>query len=220
MKAIEFCNLSEEQKNQFSLNGKIAFEDKYIDQSSEDQQRLLDQYYSKEIFNKFIKQAQRRAQNYYGETDLFVYSALDMIKIKNKSVLVVGSTQPWYEAIAVARDCKSCDVVEYGDRISFNDRVRYIKPGQEKKYDVIISISSFEHDGLGRYGDPINPNADIESMQRMKQHLNQGGHLVLSVPVGLDKVVWNAHRVYGNVRFPMLIDGWSLIESFGFITSR
>ena len=29
------------------------------------------------------------------------------------------------------------------------------------KFDAISSYSSIEHDGLGRYGDPINPNGDF-----------------------------------------------------------
>ena len=30
------------------------------------------------------------------------------------------------------------------------------------RFDVVLSISSFEHDGLGRYGDKIDPDADIQ----------------------------------------------------------
>jgi hypothetical protein len=36
------------------------------------------------------------------------------------------------------------------------------------------------------------------------------------VPLGLDKVVFNAHRIYGRVRLPLLINGWNLVDSFGF----
>jgi len=27
-------------------------------------------------------------------------------------------------------------------------------------FDMVFSFSSIEHDGLGRYGDPLNPNGD------------------------------------------------------------
>jgi hypothetical protein len=47
-------------------------------------------------------------------------------------------------------------------------------------------------------------------MSEMKKILKSGGILFLAVPIGLDKVVWNAHRIYGNVRFPMLTAGWQL----------
>jgi hypothetical protein len=52
-------------------------------------------------------------------------------------------------------------------------------------------------------------------MARMKQTLRPGGLLYLSVPIGKDKVVWNAHRIYGRHRFERLIAGWKLLEAFG-----
>ena len=83
-------------------------------------------------------------------------------------------------------------------------------------FDVILSVSSIEHDGLGRYGDPINPNGDLEFMARAKSFLKEGGHMILAVPVGGDTLVWTAHRIYGELRFPLLIKEWNLVDSFGF----
>lgn len=28
-------------------------------------------------------------------------------------------------------------------------------------------------------------------------------------------VVWNLHRRYGNIRLPMLLEGWELLDRFG-----
>jgi hypothetical protein len=81
---------------------------------------------------------------------------------------------------------------------------------------MAVSISSIEHDGLGRYGDPINPNGDLRAMREFKEMLKPGGLLLLAVPVGQDAVVWNAHRIFGRKRLPLLMDGWELIDSFGF----
>ena len=85
-----------------------------------------------------------------------------------------------------------------------------------RKYDAVLSISSLEHDGMGRYGDPINPNGDLEAMSRLKNFLKPNGVLFLAVPMGPDAVVWNAHRIYGRKRFPLLIDGWEVVDSFGY----
>ena len=62
---------------------------------------------------------------------------------------------------------KKCIVVEYSDRESFHPLIEYKKPNEhiEDVIDVGLSISSFEHDGLGRYGDPLNPNGDLETMK-------------------------------------------------------
>ena len=59
--------------------------------------------------------------------------------------------------------------------------------------DVALSISSFDHDGLGRYGDPLRPAGDLRAMSLAWRVLKPGGHLLLTVPVGPDVVVWNLH---------------------------
>ena len=86
-----------------------------------------------------------------------------------------------------------------------------------KKFDFALSISSFEHDGLGRYGDPIDPEGDFKAMKNVKDNiLKKGGKLFLSIPIGFDKTVWNLHRIYGEKRFPILIKEFKLIDSAGF----
>lgn len=40
--------------------------------------------------------------------------------------------------------------------------------------DFAVSYSSWEHDGLGRYGDPIDPWGDIKAMQRAACYVKQG----------------------------------------------
>lgn len=84
-------------------------------------------------------------------------------------------------------------------------------------FDVLSSISTYEHDGLARYGDPIDPYGDCKAMQKARSMLKDNGLLFLSVPVGKDHLFWNVHRVYGRVRLPLLMEGWELIDSFGFV---
>ena len=47
-----------------------------------------------------------------------------------------------------------------------------------------LFISSFDHDGLGRYGDPINPEGDLQAMQTVASVLRDDGILFLTVPIG------------------------------------
>ena len=54
-----------------------------------------------------------------------------------------------------------------------------------------------EHIGLGRYGDPLDPNGSQEAAGELARVLQPGGRLFLSVPVGRDRVCFNAHRVFG-----------------------
>lgn len=64
----------------------------------------------------------------------------------------------------------------------------------------VISLSSLcapEHFGLGRYGDPVDPEACFAALRSMQRVLADGGHLYVAVPVG-DKsgVAFNAHRIF------------------------
>ena len=65
--------------------------------------------------------------------------------------------------------------------------------------DSLISLSalcSLEHFGLGRYGDPIDPEACFTCFTAIERKLASGGIAYLSVPVGKEHVEFNAHRVF------------------------
>lgn len=53
-----------------------------------------------------------------------------------------------------------------------------------------------EHIGLGRYGDPIDPDGDLKAIHELKRVLAVGGDLLFVVPVGAPKIMFNAHRIY------------------------
>ncbi|PSC74595.1 TPR domain [Micractinium conductrix] len=61
----------------------------------------------------------------------------------------------------------------------------YTGPG----FDAIFSYSSLEHDDLGRYTDPLNPNGDIERMQKLAGLIAPHGKLYLGLPTGRDGAV-------------------------------
>ena len=60
--------------------------------------------------------------------------------------------------------------------LSTRDLVERNGPSQ----DLIVSYSGIEHDGLGRYGDPINPTGDISAAREMWLLSNPGGVLLVS----------------------------------------
>jgi len=202
----------------FSMNGQIPIEYKYANDCSDEIQNLMNANFTKEIFSKYLEKAQNKEQNYHGPTDTWLYEALEKYPIRDKNVCIMGSANPWYEAIVVANGAKKCTVIEYSKRKTFHESIEYIPPHEigEEKFDVCLSISSYEHDGLGRYGDPLNPNADIEAMKKTKELLNKDGLFYLAIPVGTDKLVFNVHRVYGIKRMPKLLGDWKIVERFGF----
>jgi hypothetical protein len=63
--------------------------------------------------------------------------------------------------------------------------------------DSISCLHSIEHFGLGRYGDPINPQGHIIAFTNLIKMLKQKGILYLSIPIGpSDEVLFNAHRIF------------------------
>ena len=62
--------------------------------------------------------------------------------------------------------------------------------------DSISSLHAVEHFGLGRYGDPVDPGAHRVVMSELARVLKPGGRLYFSVPVGRQRVEFNAHRVF------------------------
>ena len=53
-----------------------------------------------------------------------------------------------------------------------------------------------EHIGLGRYGDPLDPDGDMKAIAELKRVLAIGGDLLFVVPVGKPRLMFNAHRIY------------------------
>lgn len=52
-----------------------------------------------------------------------------------------------------------------------------------------------EHVGLGRYGDPLDPQGTHRAMRELERVLAPGGNLYFAVPIGRERVCFNAHRV-------------------------
>jgi hypothetical protein len=62
--------------------------------------------------------------------------------------------------------------------------------------DSLSCLHALEHFGLGRYGDPIDPEGFKSGLANMVSLLKEKGVLYLSVPIGIDRVEFNAHRVF------------------------
>jgi hypothetical protein len=86
--------------------------------------------------------------------------------------------------------------------------------------DSISCLHALEHFGLGRYGDPIDPDGHRKGFNNMINMLKLGGLLYISFPiVKEDEVHFNAHRYFS----PKSILGWAInprgikLERFDYI---
>jgi len=139
-----------------------------------------------------------------------------MSKLKSGNVLVIGSEIPWVEACVLSSGAKHITTLEYGEIVSEHPNVSTMKPSDFRAhmdlfmghFDAVVSFSSVEHSGLGRYGDEFNPWGDRQAVARAWCASKKGAELLLAVPVGNDAIFYNAHRQYGSIMYPHLVANW------------
>jgi Caenorhabditis protein of unknown function, DUF268 len=69
-------------------------------------------------------------------------------------------------------------------------------PFTDQTVPSLSCMHVLEHIGLGRYGDVIDPDGDLKSISELKRVLSPSGSLLVVLPVGMPRIVFNAHRIY------------------------
>ncbi len=86
--------------------------------------------------------------------------------------------------------------------------------------DSVSCLHALEHFGLGRYGDPIDPFGYEAGLKNMTNILRQEGLFYLSVPIGIARVEFNAHRVFNPREIVQLAEEYGLLlEGFAWVRS-
>ncbi|MDO8652453.1 MAG: DUF268 domain-containing protein [Undibacterium sp.] len=85
--------------------------------------------------------------------------------------------------------------------------------------DSLSCLHALEHFGLGRYGDPIAPMGSVTGLENITKLLKSDGLLYLSVPIGIERVEFNAHRVFDPLKLVQLAkdNGLTLSEFDWFV---
>jgi len=107
-------------------------------------------------------------------------------KFRGKNILEIGNVISHYEKV----EYDIVDKYEKGQGV-INSDINEYKPN--KKYDLIISISTFEHigfDEVSRYGEDKNTSVDktslFEAVKNTKNLLSDNGIFVFTVPLGFN----------------------------------
>eukprot|EP00759_Apiculatamorpha_spiralis_P015785 PhF_6_TR22338/c0_g1_i1/m.31628 len=138
---------------------------------------------------------------------------------RGKHIVIPGSEVPRYEVLlhmiaGVGRtttlEYRVYDVTVPGIHLIHVNE--YWKSPQV--FDGALSWSNFEHDGLGRYGDPLDPEGDFKAMAELWSMIKCGGYAIVAIPTGMDCLVFNAHRVYGRLRWPKMVRGWKVVDGY------
>ncbi|MBC7907738.1 MAG: DUF268 domain-containing protein [Rhodospirillaceae bacterium] len=212
----------------FSMGGQVAIRDYFRDDtfiklegSGADARVCIDlnsMIYTRQQVDHIIGLVKRGWYFHYGQTDIWLYEALKHHPITGKTVAIIGSACPVYEGMCLAYGGTPL-TVEYQVRVTDDDRLRFISPDQfaaaGPRVEAAFSVSSFEHDGLGRYGDPLDHDGDLKAMAALTRQMAPDGLLYLTVPFQHDAVIWNVNRHYGPIRLPHLIRDWTLVAVYG-----
>jgi SAM-dependent methyltransferase len=69
-------------------------------------------------------------------------------------------------------------------------------PFPDRSVRSLSCMHVVEHVGLGRYGDPLDPEGDRKAMRELQRVVAPGGDLLFVVPVGKPLIRFNGHRIY------------------------
>ncbi len=69
-------------------------------------------------------------------------------------------------------------------------------PFGDREVESLSCMHVVEHVGLGRYGDPLDPDGDLKAMRELQRVLAPSGSLLFVTPVGKERIQFNAHRIY------------------------
>ncbi len=164
-----------------------------------------------------IRGGNQGRESYKGASWLLC-KALDAYPVAGKSIAVIGSMSPWIEAILLNYGATEITTVEYNDPQFSHKKIATLAYTEfetsRSRFDAVVSYSSIEHSGLGRYGDPLDPDGDKRAMESIHRSLKDNGILFWGAPVGHDVLVWNVHRIYGPVRLRYIFDGFKSLDQF------
>lgn len=76
------------------------------------------------------------------------------------------------------------------------DDATEMKEFEDDSIESLSALCSLEHFGLGRYGDKVDPEACFKAFNNIQRKMKSGGKLYISVPIGRERVQFNAHRIF------------------------
>lgn len=150
------------------------------------------------LFEKELQSG--NALGHYFNQDLLV--AQKIFKKTPKKHVDIGSRIDGFVAhLAVFRKVVVFDVRELSSgfkNISFRqiDLTLPIDSSLVNFCDSISSLHAIEHFGLGRYGDPVDYNGHLKAIKNITKILSSAGVFYFSVPIGPQRIEFNAHRVF------------------------
>ena len=86
--------------------------------------------------------------------------------------------------------------------------------------DSISCLHALEHFGLGRYGDRVEYYGYLLGWNNIKKILKKDGKFYFSVPIGPQRIEFNAHRVFSIGYLKSLMAPNYKIDSFSYVSDE
>ena len=153
------------------------------------------------------------AQGHYFHQDLLVAT---------KHVDIGSRVDGFVAHVASFREIEVVDIREAKNLIPNINFIQFdmMKPPPKKliRYcDSISALHSIEHFGLGRYNDPIHFDGYRIGLDNINKMLKIGGKLYFSVPIGKQRIQFNAHRIFSVSYLLELFKKKYNINSFSYV---
>jgi len=211
---VKWSELPDETQEEMTMNGEMMFQDHYIDWEATS--GGAGRVWTRDEMNSYLNPLKEgKCRGSYDESCDMIHKVFKKYSVVGKSVLVLGSQSPWIEAIAIFMNASEVHTVDFqkpDNQVKIPSFKILSFSEVQQQYDVVVSYSSLEHDGLGRYGDPIHPNGDILRMKALLTLIKPQGLFLLGVPIGPDSLCFNAHRIYGLKRMEKLTEGYERVD--------
>jgi len=81
-------------------------------------------------------------------------------------------------------------------------------------FDMVVSLCTLEHFGLGRYGDDIDMEGDRKAFEEMIRVIRPGGTLVFSTTItrAAPQIAFNSHRIYDHAMIRSFCDKLQCVD--------
>ncbi len=145
------------------------------------------------------------------------FSSEQIANIKPGQILDIGSYRDWLAGVMAAYPVTTVDVRDRESRLSnetvINQDVRNLEL-DDNSIDMLTTLHTIEHFGLGRYGDTFDPLGDVKAVNHFIRVVKPGGHFLLSVPVtaGDPCIAFNSHRIYSMEMVRAWVNELSLVD--------
>lgn len=160
-------------------------------------------------------------RGHYFHQDLLVAGRI--YEMKPKLHVDVGSRVDGF--VAHVASFRLIEVIDIRPLKSNIPNIRFIqadlmKVGDESLVGYCDSLSclhALEHFGLGRYGDTVAYDGHLAGLRNLSLMLKSGGKFYLSVPIGRQRVEFNAHRIFSVEYILALVGEQFKLDCFSFI---